>query len=240
MSLLVSRPDDRAADPALVPLSLAPESRAAQRVTFRTDDGVILAATWYEPPARGPAVILVHMLHRSRRDFDALASGWRARASGRSRLDLRGHGESQGSIGPDFAPMVADVKAARRFLAGRSDVAGRIGILGASLGANLAALAAADDPGVASLALLSPSLDYRGLRIEAAMRKIGARPVLMVVSDDDAYASRSAHDLEKGTRGREILQPHGAGPRLDDARAGSVADGLAGGLVSPDAAMILG
>ena len=36
-------------------------------------------------------------------------------------------------------------------------------------------------PGVASLALLSPSLDYRGLRIEAAMRKYGARPVLLVV-----------------------------------------------------------
>ena len=48
-----------------------------------------------------------------------------------------------------------------------------------------AALEAAADPGVASLALLSPSLDYRGVRIEAAMRKLGARPVLMVVSDDE-------------------------------------------------------
>jgi alpha-beta hydrolase superfamily lysophospholipase len=187
------------------------ESRAAQRVTFRTDDGVILTATWYEPPARGPAVILVHMLHRSRRDFDALASRLASEGIGALALDLRGHGDSQGSIGTDFAPMVADVKAARRFLIGRSDVSGKIGLLGASLGANLVALAAADDPGVASLALLSPSLDYRGLRIETAMRKFGSRPVLMVVSDDDPYASRSAHDLEKGTRGREILSLTGAG-----------------------------
>ena len=192
-------------------LVLPGESRAAQRVTLRTDDGVILTATWYEPPARGPAVILVHMLHRSRRDFDALASRLASEGIGALALDLRGHGDSQGSIGTDFAPMVADVKAARRFLIGRSDVSGKIGLLGASLGANLVALAAADDPGVASLALLSPSLDYRGLRIETAMRKFGSRPVLMVVSDDDPYASRSAHDLEKGTRGREILSLTGAG-----------------------------
>jgi alpha-beta hydrolase superfamily lysophospholipase len=192
-------------------LGLAAESRAAQRVTIRTDDGVTLAATWYEPASRGPAVILVHMLHRSRRDFDALASRLASEGIGALALDLRGQGESQGSVGSDFAPMVADVRAARRFLAGRSDVAGRVGILGASLGANLAALEAADDPSVASLALLSPSLDYRGLRIEAAMRKFGARPVLMVVSDDDPYASRSARDLEKGTRGREILRLSGAG-----------------------------
>jgi alpha-beta hydrolase superfamily lysophospholipase len=195
----------------LIVVSVPASSRASQRVSFRTDDGVVLAATWYEPPSRGPAVILIHMLHRSRRDFDALATRLASEGIGALALDLRGHGESQGSLGQDFAPMVADVKAARRFLAGRSDVTGRVGLLGASLGANLAALEAADDPGVASLALLSPSLDYRGLRIEAAMRKFGTRPVLMVASDDDAYASRSARDLEKGSRGREVLHLTAAG-----------------------------
>ena len=54
-----------------------------------------------------------------------------------------------------------------------------IGIAGASIGANLAVLDAADDPGVRSIALLSPGLDYRGLRIEAAMKKYGARPALL-------------------------------------------------------------
>src|SRR6187551_2124855 len=37
-----------------------------QRVSFKTDDGVTIAATWHEPPARpAPAVIYVHMLQRS-------------------------------------------------------------------------------------------------------------------------------------------------------------------------------
>jgi len=191
--------------------ALAPGAFAAQRVTFRTDDGVTIAATWYEPPSRGPAVILVHMLQRTRRDFEALAIRLSSEGIGTLAIDLRGHGESQGSYGDNFAPMVADLKAARRFLATRSDVVGRIGILGASLGANLAALAAADDPTITSVALLSPSLDYRGLRIEPAMRKIGSRRVLMVVSDDDAYATRTARDLEKGTTGREVIHLPAAG-----------------------------
>jgi len=204
-------------------------SAAAQRVSFRTDDGVTIAATWYEPPSRGPAVILVHMLQRSRHDFEALALRLSNEGIGTLAIDLRGHGESQGSYGESFTPMVADIKAARRFLATRSDVSGRIGVLGASLGANLAALAAADDPTIVSLALLSPSLEYRGLRIEPAMRKIGSRPVLMVVSDDDPYATRTARDLEKGTKGREVMHLAAAGHGSvmldrDPALAGALVD----------------
>jgi alpha-beta hydrolase superfamily lysophospholipase len=151
-------------------LAAPSESRAAQRVTFKTDDGVVIAGTWYEPASRsGPAVILVPMLHRSRHDFDGLASQLASAGIGALAFDLRGHGESQGTIGADLGEMVADVQAARRFLAGRGDVTGRVGLAGASLGASLAAIAAAGDPTISSLALLSPTLDYRGVRIEAAM-----------------------------------------------------------------------
>jgi dienelactone hydrolase len=214
------RPSFRRAGPLLralqitlaVWLALSPGLFASQRVSFRTDDGVTIAATWYEPANRtGPAVILVHMLHRTRRDFDALGSRLAAEGIGALALDLRGHGESGGAPGADFVPMAADVKAARHFLSSRSDVTGRIGILGASLGGTLGAIAAADDPTIATLVMLSPSLDYRGLRIENAMRKFGARPLLMVASDDDAYATRSAKDIQKGGKTREILSLSGAG-----------------------------
>jgi alpha-beta hydrolase superfamily lysophospholipase len=191
-------------------------SAASQRVTFRAEDGVQLTATWYEPSSRpGPAVILVHMLHRSRRDWDPLAARLASEGIGALAIDLRGHGESQawgGGDPPDYGAFVLDVRAARHFLASRGDVQqGRVGIAGASLGANAAVLEAAADPSVASLALLSPSLDYRGLRIEAASRKL-ARPVLLVASDDDPYAVRSAHELQKAGGGtRELLVPSRAG-----------------------------
>ena len=190
----------------------------AQRVTFRAADGVILSAAWYEPAFRpAPAVVLVHMLGRSRRDWDAVASRLAGAGIGALAIDLRGHGESAQPAGgtdpPDYSTLVQDVEAARRYLAGRADVhPSHIGLAGASMGANLVALAAAADTGVASVALLSPSLDYRGLRIEAAVRKYGSRPMLLVVSDDDAYARRSAGDLQKAGGGiRELLTLTGAG-----------------------------
>ncbi|HJR57980.1 MAG TPA: alpha/beta fold hydrolase [Vicinamibacterales bacterium] len=198
-----------------VPLALLAR---AQRVSFRTEDGVTIAATWYEPTNRpAPAVILVHMLQRSRRDWEALASRLASAGIGALAIDLRGHGESfygrSADETADYSAMVQDVRAARRFLAARSDVVpSKIGIAGASIGANLAVLEAAGDSGIASVALLSPSLDYRGLRIEAAVRKYGKRPMLLVASDDDPYAGRSAADLQKAGGGpRELMTLSGAG-----------------------------
>lgn len=183
-----------------------------QRVSFKTDDGVTIAATWYEPSQRpAPAVILVHMLNRSRRDWDGFASRLAFAGIGALAIDLRGHGDSHYPRTDDYAPMVRDIVGARRFLASRGDVVpSRIGIVGASLGANLAALAAADGA-FTTLALLSPSLDYRGLRIEPAIKKYAKRPLLLVVSDDDPYARRSALDLQKLNGSAELLSLNAAG-----------------------------
>lgn len=195
-----------------------PAVAATQRVTIRTDDGVTLAATWYEPGGRSaPAVILVHMLHQTRHDWEAVASQLASEGIGALALDLRGHGESSGTLpegeGADFSVFVRDVAAARRYLATRSDVvASRIGIAGASIGANLAVLEAAGDAAVATVALLSPSSDYRGLHIDAAMKKYGSRPALLIAGDDDAYALRSVKDLQKAGGGkREVLILNHAG-----------------------------
>ena len=203
---------------AVVLVLLPAEAGAAQRVTFRTDDGVTLAATWHEPSSRpGPAVILVHMFSRNRREWDAVGQRLASEGIGALALDLRGHGESDaaGPATPDragYSAMVLDLRAARRFLAQRTDVQQtRVGIVGASLGASLAALAASADPSIFSLVLLSPSLDYRGLRIESASRKV-SKPMLLVAGDDDPYAARSARELHKAGGGpRELLILKAAG-----------------------------
>jgi pimeloyl-ACP methyl ester carboxylesterase len=195
---------------ALLVAALAVSGRAvasSQRVTFRSDDGVSLVATWYEPSTRpAPAVILVHMLRKSKGDWEPLASRLAAEGIGALAIDLRGHGESQGN-GQDYPGMVNDLRAARRFLATRSDVTpARLGVAGASLGATLAAQASADDPSIATVALLSPSLDYRGIRVEPSIRKLGSRPLLLVASDDDGYAARSIRELQKSAGGvRETI-----------------------------------
>ena len=197
---------------AFLLLLFAADAHAAQRVSIRTDDGVTLAATWYEPSSRpGPAVILVHMLNRSRREWEAVAQRLASEGIGALAFDLRGHGESSAGPPPaagqsEYASMVQDVRAVRRYLAQRGDVQQtRVGIIGASIGASLAALEASGDATIASLALLSPSVDYRGLRIDAAAKKV-KKPMLLVAGDDDPYAARSARELQKDGGGmREVL-----------------------------------
>ena len=191
----------------------APSER---RVTFDTADGVQLVASWYEPSNRpAPAVILVHMFDRSRRDWNILATRLASSGIGALAIDLRGHGESQRVPRPsspgELSALAADITAARRYLATRGDVQpGRIGIAGASLGASLAVLAAAETSS-AGVALLSPSLDYRGVRIEAAARKVGS-PMLLVASAEDGYASRTVRDLRKAGGGlREVVTLQDAG-----------------------------
>ena len=166
-------------------LWLTTDASAQRRVTFRAEDGATLRAAYYEPPQRpAPAIVLLHMLRRSHADWDAAASELSSAGFAVIALDYRG--EEQ------IASYALDLRAAKAFLRERTDVIpGRIGIAGASIGANLAVLDAADDPGVASIALLSPGIDYRGLRSEAAMKKFGARPALLAGSTKDPYAART-------------------------------------------------
>jgi hypothetical protein len=59
---------------------------------------------------------------------------------------------------------------------------------------------------------LSPGLDYRTLRTEAAFRKYGERPALLLAGSNDPYALRSARELAAGGAGvREIRILENAG-----------------------------
>jgi len=176
----------------LATASAVPASGRA--VQLRASDGVTLAATVYEARP-GPAVVLVHMLTRTKEDWRPLAE--RLQAAGLTALafDLRGHGQSEGVAAPSAA-MALDVRAALNWLADRPDAgSGAVAIVGASIGASLALLAAADTPAVRGVVLLSPAADYRGVRIEAAARKYGARPMLLAASGEDPYALRTLRAL---------------------------------------------
>jgi alpha-beta hydrolase superfamily lysophospholipase len=182
-----------------------PAAAAGRQVNFPSTDGTALVATFYEPPAKpAPGVVLVHMLGRSKDDWNNVGDRLEEAGIMALAVDLRGHGRSGGS-NAQLAPMLQDVRAAISWMTARPGVRpDAIAVVGASLGANLALLAAADDPSIRAVALLSPSLDYRGLRLDSgSIKKIGSRPVWLAASAQDPYALRTLKELVSGAGSRE-------------------------------------
>ncbi len=189
------------------------------RVTLTAEGQPVAALYWSGPKGSGkaPAVILLHMLGRSKEDWQSFGdilerSGYAAIA-----LDLRGGGDA------GKAKLVADARAAFAFLSKQPEVdAGRIGVVGASIGANGALLFAAEEPRVRCAALLSPGLDYHGVTTEAAMAQM-KRPVLLVASEEDVYSAQSARRLERlapGPKAIKIYSNAGHGTEMFKAGVG--------------------
>lgn len=179
-------------------LLVAPAAEGSGRgVTFASLDGTPLTAELYETSSRpSPAVVLIHMLTRNRRDWDAVANRIQAAGITALAIDLRGHGGSSGSA-LALPDMVQDVQAAVEWLSTRPGVRpASIGLVGASIGASLALLASVDQPSVRAIGLVSPSLDYRGLRTDLSLlKRIGPRPIWLAASGEDPYALRTVRDF---------------------------------------------
>ncbi len=186
----------------LVAWAIPPGAEAAGRpVALASLDGTSLAGQLYEAASRpAPAVVLVHMLSRSKADWDSLAQDLERRGITALAIDLRGHGASGGSA-TALGAMVQDVRAAVQWLAARPTVRpDAVGVAGASLGANLALVAAVEQPLVRVVAAVSPSLDYRGVRASAdVMRKLGDRGIWLACSTEDPYALRTLKELTESS-----------------------------------------
>jgi len=222
-------------------LGPAVAARAGGRpVSLPSADGTTLAAQIYEASSRpAPGVVLVHMLSRSKADWDDIAEQLEGTGITALAIDLRGHGGSGGSAAT-LTDMTQDVRAAVRWLSMRPSVRpDAIGVAGASLGANLALLAAVDQPLVRVVAAVSPSLDYRGVRVGPdLMKRLGDKPVWLGASTEDPLAARTIRELIADGAGvrEQHLSPTGAhGTNLlaaDKALAGALVDWLRQRLLS--------
>lgn len=209
---------------------------SARPVAFPGADGTTLTGLIYEASNRpAPGVVLVHMLGRSKDEWAPFAE--RLQNAGLTVLtfDLRGHGQSGGD-GAMLSAMVGDVQSAVGWLASRAGVRnGEVAVVGASLGANLAALAAVELSSVRALALLSPSLDYRGVRLDAAtMKKLAAQPLWLAASAEDPYALRTLKELQVSGAEQRVSGVRGHGTRLlqaDQALAETLVDWLRSRLI---------
>jgi len=171
------------------------------RVTIPTADGVALAGSWrplVERPT-APAVLLVHDFSRDRRDWDGLYGAFAARGMATLSIDLRAHGESTKKNGvvlkisprqmSDPAGFPRDVEAACAWLRTKSP---KVGVVGLSLGGNLAVLASAR--GWADAAVVVSANSER-LEPLAGGKPAAARATLFIASEEAPQRAGSAKAL---------------------------------------------
>ena len=152
---------------------------AAEPVRLVARDGRAQIMGWYLDPgdARG-AVLFVHGKDGCRGDelkapSAPLASSLVAAGFAVLSIDLRGHGTSSQARLTYGARERHDVLGAVDWLRARGH--GRVGVLGASMGASTALLAAADEPAIAALVADSAFADFAEM-IERQFKRLSSLP----------------------------------------------------------------
>ncbi len=187
-------------------------SDGSSALTLSTVDGLKIAATLHKSAiANPPGLILIHMYGSDRSAWGPFAA--RAQREGYSVIsfDMRGHGETE-KLNPDsqkyrgfstdeWKAVLFDIEAAKHTLIYSGVDADRIGVIGASIGANLAAGYGAKSPDVGALVLLSPGKTYKGIRVDQAFAEYGKRPSMLVTGESDRYSSDTCHALHDSASG---------------------------------------
>lgn len=210
-----SQPDVQSAVESPVPQPRVPLKTFTEEVTIEASDGLAIHAT-FQGPAQAPpqpGVILLHMLGSNRQAWVDNGVMEQLAAAGFAVLavDMRGHGETGGS--QDWQQAAGDLQQVWRYFSGRSEVdATHTAVVGASIGANMTLITAANETAVNTAVLLSPGLDYRGVTTSDIISTYGERPLLIVASEEDSYAAESSRTLQELAPGEAQLQMYsGAG-----------------------------
>jgi fermentation-respiration switch protein FrsA (DUF1100 family) len=187
-----------------------------EAITLTTTDGLRLAG-WYIPSQNRAAVILLHGYGNNRLEMLPRAEILARHGYGVLLYDERASGESEGEYRSFGWADVADVPQALAFLQGRAEVdPDRIGILGFSIGGQIALQAAAqnaqiravvaEEPGFARLRDLPPlpSLRDKWLAFNYSLTflgiqwRTGVQPPAGIVADLDRIPPRPVFFIATG------------------------------------------
>ncbi|MBI2637784.1 MAG: alpha/beta fold hydrolase [Candidatus Sungbacteria bacterium] len=173
-----------------------------ERVELKTQDDAVIVGDFYDTGnLADTGIVSLHMMPATRESFSILAIKLQKAGYPGVAIDLRGHGESEG--GPDgykafkdedHQQSIEDVRAVAEFL--KTKGVKTIYLIGASIGANLALEYLAESSEAKAAVLLSPGLDYRGIKTKPLIKKVSSgKAVYLVAADDDAYSAESIRKL---------------------------------------------
>ncbi len=164
------------------------------KIFLSTKDNVKIAADLYEVENPAGWLVLVHMMPTTKESWLNLAEEFANQGYESIAIDLRGHGESD--KGPDgylsfsdsqHQKSILDLEAAANYLIqNRGATPDKISFIGASIGANLSLQYISEHPEFKTVILLSPGLNYRGIKTEPLVKNFRAgQKVFFVSSQDD-------------------------------------------------------
>ena len=208
----------------------------AEAVTITTGDDLVLAGMWRTPPdtSNMPAVLLLHQLARDRDDFLLLRDAFIEAGIATLALDLRSHGDSEqgpvpfGELASDPTQFPEDMIAGLAWIQDRAEVdPTRVGVMGLSVGANLAVVANHNRVALGVKTTVVVSANLEGIYLLAETDTLDLASAIYIAADldlpeaDDAAAlglltsepvdarrvgSTSAHGVDLLTASPQVLE----------------------------------
>ena len=215
-----------------------------EEVTLTTSDGLNLAARWHSVGGLGggPGVLLLHQYGRDRNDYFQLFPVFEREGISTLAIDFRSHGGSDPAqvaleeLLSDPTQLIHDVRAGLDFLEAQDSIVAnnRIGVMGLSVGANMAVVAnhmanGEDAWGVRATVSLSPRLS--AITALAGTDELALASGLYVAAADEEPQATDCVTLEEmtgmPTNSQLVSQTNGAHgiellERSNDVREGTV------------------
>ncbi len=180
------------------------ENLKPQKVEFETDDGITIAADYFQSMGRAiaPPVILLHMYKSDRTAWSPLVEPLHNAGFAVLAIDLRGHGQS---IKPEykelrqkvekrderlFNNMHKDVAAAVKWIRTQPNVdKTKVALVGASVGCSVAIDYAGRDKTVCAVVCLTPGEKYLGIDSTRDIHEINKTPIMLLATEDEREAT---------------------------------------------------
>ena len=192
-------------------LTAVPAAAGLGEITFRTVDGWTIHGDYSAVRGATKAVVLLHQRGGSAADWRPLVASLNAAGLATLAIDQRGAGRSVGPGNGVDAPWNTsnDIAGAVAWLGGKGFTAARIGLAGASYGANNALIYASAHPGISAVALLSPGANYHGLVAAPAAAHYGGAILVLTARDDPVTGGGPEAIAKVHTRGTMQLVTYG-------------------------------
>ncbi len=173
--------------------------RSSEAVSFRSDDGIMLAGRLFGPDDARVGVVLSHMLPADQSSWYDFASALADDGYRVLTYDFRGYcpgGDAGCSQGTKNIPAIwQDVLGAIAFLRGTGNVRD-VALVGASMGGTASLIAASDDPqDVRAVITLSAPISIEGLTAPSGALATGTEGKLYIAGSGDVSAAADATHL---------------------------------------------